>query len=136
MKRTATKQEWLERQHLLDNLNYGLIPDDLIPVIWDNLGELEKVAESVEGSKRSLFEKYAEREDGQFKTRDEAEEDTIPTEQGHVVMKDLSAFEDAVQSVLDDEGVLEIRTISLRDALDTGIPASQLRRHFDWMIAE
>lgn len=136
---TATKAEWLRRHTLLDQLNYGALPDILLPYVFDNLGAIQPVVDSVRRAQVEYLRKHAQKEDGELVFADEPGEDTVQTAEGHVVLDDPDAYQSAMEEMIGAEAEVGVTTISIVELAPqlsgTDVRLSELRRTLGWMIS-
>jgi len=160
MEVTATKQDWLLRQRVIDNINHSRLSDPLIAACWDAVSEIRPIQKSVQEMRQSLLEKYAMKEGGEVQTVEKVREDlldadsegegeeeadlalqeilsdtgTVQTQQGRVLMEDKAAFEGAVEDALQETVTLDVVTVPVQEALESDLPMSALQEHFGWLI--
>jgi len=153
----ATKREWLQRQQMINNLQYVALSDALLTALWDAVEEIKPIQASVRQLRHSLAEKYALIEDGEPQTREGViaemtDEDEETPEHIEVVLDDYlqvqvgrggrtilveqeEEFREAMNDALDETVDLDVVTVPLKDALrGSRANMGELQETIGWII--
>jgi len=156
----ATKQTWLFRQNVIDNIDHTRLSDALIAACWDAVSEIRPIQKGVQQTRQSLLQKYAMTESGEVQTAQSMREEllnvdpegegedeadaalqeiladtgTVQAQGGRVLMEDKAAFEDALEDALEETVTIDVVQVPKQEALASDLPMSQLQEHFGWLI--
>jgi len=151
----ATKQKWLERQEMINNLNYSIFSDPLLAALWDAVEQIKPVQASVRQLRQSLAQKYALMENGEVQTRQGLIQDItgdgedppehvdvlledyleVQTRQATILVEQEEDFREAMQEALGETVDLDVVTVPLWEALQgSELSMGELHGTVGWII--
>ena len=130
-----TTQRALSILQLLDNLDPRTLPDDLLSKALDNAPILEQVKGTFARKRHAIAMKHALRDDDDQIIEVAEDDDGLhPMEQQTGIrLDDGDAFQQALEGILEDEAAVDLHTLTLAEAKQTGASLMTLSR-FRWMI--